>query len=375
MASLSSYLAAARMRDPIQYTIFSLKSSNLFNKHPHFHRQSFQVSSFHLRNAVKDQRFVIRPNLEFRDETIGAKIGELRKCSLSDLRRRAMDAVHSYGGNLEIATTMANRIATFVFGLAVALVLTSDSFAEEQPDFSYSGHKGPEKWATLDPSFAMCANGKAQSPVNIMKKHAPYNPKLVHLTRNYNDVNATLIDNIVNIQLLFGNGAGAINIDEKQYNLLQTHWHSPSEHTIDGIRYDAELHIVHKSDDGSFAVVAILYRLGSPDPLLSQLKGQLARLHSEAESGHPGSRFPVDLIRTGELETTNTYFRYIGSLTTPPCTEKVTWTILEQVREMSKEQVAALRAVMSKENKLNARHTQPLNGRIVELYVPRGSSL
>ncbi|KAI3984620.1 hypothetical protein MKX01_003983 [Papaver californicum] len=129
--------------------------------------------------------------------------------------------------------------------------------------------------------------------------------------------------------------------------------------------------MVHKSADGSFSVIAILYRFGSPDPLLAQLVGHLKKLRSEAEIGHPGSRFPVELIQTSELESTNTYFRYIGSLTTPPCTERVTWTILEQVREISKEQVASLRAVMSKENKLNARPIQQLNGRIVELYVQK----
>ncbi|KAI3974762.1 hypothetical protein MKX01_037558 [Papaver californicum] len=377
MASLSTYLAAARTRDPqyCRYKIFSIKSSNFFTKHPHFHRRSFRITSFHLPNAIKDERFVtcIRPNLEFPVGTIGVgdKIGETHKC----LRKRVMDAVHSYGGILEktatTASTMGTGIATFVLGLAVALVLTSGSFAAEEPDFSYSGDKGPDKWATLDPSFAMCANGKAQSPVNIVKKNAVYNPKPESLNRDYNDVNATLIDNIVNIQLLLGNGAGAINLGGKQYNLLQTHWHSPSEHTIDGIRYDAELHMVHKSADGSFYVIAILYHFGNPDPLLAQLEGHLKKLRSEAEIGHPGSRFPVELIQTSELESTNTYFRYIGSLTTPPCTEKVTWTILEQVREMSKEQVASLRAAMSNENKLNARPTEQLNGRIVELYVQK----
>ncbi|KAI3851942.1 hypothetical protein MKW98_019941 [Papaver atlanticum] len=383
MATLSTYLAASRTRDSqhFQYKIYSIKSSNFFNKHPHLRPQSFQIALFHLPNAIKDERFVgftTRANLEFPvGRTVDDKIGGTHKCLLSDLRKRVMDAVHSNGEILEIKTattsTMVTGIATFVLGLAVTLVLTSDSFAavEEPPYFSYSGHKGPDKWATLDPSFAMCANGKAQSPVNIVKKTAVYNPKLEPLTRNYNDVNATLIDNIVNIQLLFGNGAGAKNIDGKQYNLLQTHWHSPSEHTIDGIRYDVELHMVHQSADGSFAVIAILYRFGSPDPLLTQLEGHLKKLRSEAEIGHSGSRFPVNLMRTADLESTNTYFRYIGSLTTPPCTENVTWTILEEVREMSKEQVASLRSVMSKENKLNARPIQQLNGRIVELYVQR----
>ncbi|KAI3861336.1 hypothetical protein MKW92_022510 [Papaver armeniacum] len=379
MASLSTYLAAARMRDPPyrQLKIYSIKSSNFFNKHPHLHHGSFQNTSFGLQNAVKDERFVgftTRENLEFPvRSTVDDKIGETHKCLLSDLRKGAVDAVDSYGGILEIKTattsTMVTGLASFVLGLAVALVLTPDSFAVEEPNFSYSGHKGPDKWATLDPSFAMCANGKAQSPINIVKKTAVYNPKLEPLTRSYNDVNATLIDNIVNIQLLFGKGAGAINIDGKQYKLLQTHWHSPSEHTIDGIRYDVELHMVHQSADGSFAVIAVLYRFGSPDPLLTQLKGHLKKLRSEVKIGHLGSRFPVKLIRTADLESTDAYFRYIGSLTTPPCTENVTWTILEEVREMSKKQVASLRSVMNKENKRNARPTQPLNGRTVELYV------
>ncbi|KAI3924726.1 hypothetical protein MKW92_040963 [Papaver armeniacum] len=326
------------MRDPPyrQLKIYSIKSSNFFNKHPHLHHGSFQNTSFGLQNAVKDERFVgftTRENLEFPvRSTVDDKIGETHKCLLSDLRKGAVDAVDSYGGILEIKTattsTMVTGFASFVLGVAVALVLTPDSFAVEEPNFSYSGHKGPDKWATLDPSFAMCANGKAQSPVNIVKKTAVYNSKLEPLTRSYNDVNATLIDNIVNIQVFtsLGKGAGAIYIDGKQYKLLQTHWHSPSEHTIDGIRYDVELHMVHQSADGSFAVVAVLYRFEAQTLysdriwgcLSLQLKGHLKKLRSEAEIGHSGSRFPVKLIKTADLESTDTYFRYIGSLTTPP---------------------------------------------------------
>ncbi|XP_026416344.1 alpha carbonic anhydrase 1, chloroplastic-like [Papaver somniferum] len=234
----------------------------------------------------------------------------------------------------------------------------------EVVNFTYSGETGPQYWSHLSPAYAACSKGRIQSPINIETNDVVYNSKLLPLVRHYNDVNATLINNVFNIQLLYGEGVGSVTIDGKKHNLLQTHWHSPSEHTIDGIRYDVELHLVHKSDDNTtLLVISILYRLGKLDPFVSQLHKMDKKLRIWTVR-----KVPINLVKTEELKRTIPYYRYLGSLTAPPCTEQVIWTILGQVREISKQQVAALKAALGKSYQKNARPLQKLNGRRVEAW-------
>ncbi|GMP35507.1 hypothetical protein CsSME_00007911 [Camellia sinensis var. sinensis] len=113
--------------------------------------------------------------------------------------------------------------------------------------------------------------------------------------------------------------------------LLQMHWHSPSEHTINGATFDVELHLVHKASDGRFIVIAILYKIGGVDPIISKIQSELAELGKEVFTDE-------DEIAIGTYDTwklrrnTCKYYRYVGSLTTPPCTENVTWHIFGKVR-------------------------------------------
>ncbi|GKV38926.1 hypothetical protein SLEP1_g46779 [Rubroshorea leprosula] len=151
------------------------------------------------------------------------------------------------------------------------------------------------------------------------------------------------------------------------------HWHSPSEHQINGVQYAAELHLVHLASDKSISVVAILYQYGDPDPFLTKIMKALEELAKEKFSPEE-----VSVIKLGSMDLkqlkrkTHRYYRYIGSLTTPPCTENVTWNILGKVRTISKEQLAALQAPLSSEFKHNARPVQPLNGRQIQLYDELG---
>ncbi|PIA59109.1 hypothetical protein AQUCO_00400159v1 [Aquilegia coerulea] len=228
--------------------------------------------------------------------------------------------------------------------------------------FRYTGVTGPDKWGTLSPSYSMCFNGKRQSPIEIVKKNTVFDQNLGPLIVGYNDASATLINNGFNVELRYENDVGDAIIAGKNYTLKQMHWHSPSEHTIDGVRYAAELHLVHQSVDGNIAVVAILYKYGAPDPLLSQIVDKFDQLTNE------GAHIPIKRVGTKAiLQSNKKYFRYEGSLTTPPCSEIVIWNILEEVREISKEQVAALKTPLDESCKNNSRPTQPLNGRPVEV--------
>ncbi|KAL2323076.1 hypothetical protein Fmac_027455 [Flemingia macrophylla] len=236
-------------------------------------------------------------------------------------------------------------------------------------NFSYAGPNGPEKWGSLSPSYAVCSNGKAQSPVNLMKTDIVLNKQLKNLDRHYLPTNATLVNNIFNIGVHFEGKVGDININGKNYSLKQLHWHSPSEHMANGCIHDAELHLVHLTQDNDIAVVAVLYKLGDPDPIISQIEDKLVELRKKTRAGNMDDLIALGTIDVEEINrSSHRYYRYVGSLTTPPCKEGVTWSILGKLRTLSKEQLELLKAPLGAEFKHNARPLQQLNGRKIEMY-------
>lgn len=240
------------------------------------------------------------------------------------------------------------------------------------PGFSYTGNDGPNKWGSLSPIYEPCAKGKWQSPINIEKGKVVLNKNLKPLMRNYYLTNATLFDKGYNVGVQFGK-AGVLIVDGKNYSLLQMHWHIPSEHKIDGVTYDAELHLVHKAIDGSASVVSILYKLGHADPIIAKIQRKLSELTKEVRERNAAvGEVELGTFKTQRLrKKTHKYYRYGGSLTTPPCSENVIWHILAKVRSISKEQIEALDAPLLSTCKRNFRPVQPLNGRQVELFDDR----
>ncbi|KAL6899154.1 hypothetical protein ACP4OV_005812 [Aristida adscensionis] len=235
--------------------------------------------------------------------------------------------------------------------------------------FSYSGSTGPKHWGSLSPNFTVCSKGSYQSPIDIVKDDAVYNPKLEPLERDYTAVNATIVDNVFNIALRYNDTNESVKVGGMMYKLMNLHWHSPSEHTINGQRFAVELHMVHYTEDGNITVVAILYRYGKPDPFLFQIKDKLAQLNAKGCKAEKGDPLPVGVVNMTELsQGADRYFRYVGSLTAPPCTENVIWNILDEVREMTKEQAADLMAPLEGSYRHNSRPLQSLNGRTVHLY-------
>ncbi|XP_052176438.1 alpha carbonic anhydrase 1, chloroplastic [Diospyros lotus] len=265
---------------------------------------------------------------------------------------------------------MAARVAFFVLAIAVLLVRNHaespviDSEAIRVADFSYGGSTGPENWGSLSPEYAACSAGKLQSPVDITTAEVVHNKALKPLKRKYFSVNATLINYGFNVAMEFGD-AGRLTINDKNYTLSRMHWHTPSEHTINGVRYDAELHLVHMADDGSHSVVAFLYKVSSDDdPILSEIQNKLVKLGEEK-----AERVEVGTFDIWKLSrNTRNYYRYHGSLTTPPCSEDVIWNVFAKVKEITKEQVLDLKAPLKSNCKDNSRPVQPLNDREIELF-------
>ncbi|WOG91117.1 hypothetical protein DCAR_0310365 [Daucus carota subsp. sativus] len=256
--------------------------------------------------------------------------------------------------------------SAFSFFLAMSFIMLNSAFSvhysqkmQEANKFGYTGGIGPNKWASLNPNFSLCSHGKAQSPIDIATHKAFLDKTLKPLIRVYHASNATLVDNGFNVGIRFNGNVGGFSIDGKKYTLLQMHWHSPSEHRLNGRLMDAELHIVHKADDGSIAVVAVLYKDGDTDPLLAKIQSKLAELtYDRYAKREEGPEIVLATFSTKQMRRkSHKYYRYRGSFTTPPCTENVIWNILGKVRSISKQQVDR-----------NARPVQPLNGRVIELY-------
>ncbi|CAI9097725.1 OLC1v1034201C1 [Oldenlandia corymbosa var. corymbosa] len=273
---------------------------------------------------------------------------------------------------------MAARFSILLFSATIFLIIhASANLTEEEINvvapavqFSYVGASGPSHWGSLNSAFSTCSKGKSQSPVDISTEKVFLDKHLKPLTRKYTSINATLVNNGFNIGLRCGQSSGFLISDGKVFNFKQMHWHSPSEHKINGVQYAAELHLVHRADDGGIAVISVLYELGHADPLIAKIDSKLHQLAKERiRSVNEQPEIAVGEFNMHQLKKdTHKYYRYAGSLTTPPCNETVTWYLLGKVRSLSEEQLEALKAPLGWGYKNNARPTQPLNGRLVELY-------
>jgi carbonic anhydrase len=217
--------------------------------------------------------------------------------------------------------------------------------------WAYEGKTGPPTWGTLDPAWSACLAGKAQSPIDIEPRAGSAKPIAFH----YQPSAATIIDNGHSLQVNLAPG-NTIEIDGRNYRLLQFHFHAPSEHTIAGEHYPLEAHLVHQDSDGKLVVIGVLYDVGAESRPLARLWSKWPRkVGAEDKLGKPFD--PSEL-----LPETRTVFRYTGSLTTPPCMEGVQWNVMRRVPSDSK---AALDG-FARHYPHNVRDVQPLNGRKIE---------
>jgi carbonic anhydrase len=222
------------------------------------------------------------------------------------------------------------------------------------PHWSYQGHGGPTHWSSLEPEFASCKIGHLQSPIDIRTK-AIKSEALPAIEFAYKPGPAKIIDNGHTIQVSPAPG-DSITIDGHRYELVQFHFHKPSEEAIDGKHRDMVAHLVHKDASGKLAVVAVLLQAGAPNPMVAALWNNLPA-HKEAEVEIKGVQIdPADL-----LPQDRGYYTFDGSLTTPPCSEGVTWYVLRSPSQVSSGEIARF----GRAYPMNARPLQPLNGRVV----------
>ncbi|MFS7990251.1 putative carbonic anhydrase [Helianthus anomalus] len=238
---------------------------------------------------------------------------------------------------------------------------------EDQREFDYlkDSTLGPDRWGAITNEWSLCSNGTMQSPIDMSSSRVELVLHPKNLYRNYKPCNATLLNRGHDIMVKWIGDAGSIIINDTEYALKQAHWHSPSEHTINGKRFGMELHMVHQSIDNKTAVIAVLYNIGGPSNFLSLLAVNLSSMIDEK-----GIRGRNGIINPSEIQiSSRLYYRYIGSLTTPPCTEKVVWTISRRIRTVSIRQLKLLREAVKDYAENNARPLQPDNLRDILLYA------
>ncbi|KAK9158640.1 hypothetical protein Scep_005214 [Stephania cephalantha] len=154
------------------------------------------------------------------------------------------------------------------------LILAQELGPDDENEFSYikGSDKGPEHWGELQKEWAACGNGKLQSPIDLSNKIVQITSELGMLKTCYKPFDATLNNEGHVIMLQWNGDAGFLEINGTKYFLKQIHWHHPSEHVINGLRFDLEAHLVHASANNETAVLAVMYKLGEPDSLLSEVK-------------------------------------------------------------------------------------------------------
>jgi carbonic anhydrase len=226
--------------------------------------------------------------------------------------------------------------------------------------WSYHGANGPEHWGDLGPAYAACDTGTQQSPIRIP---ATAGSVALGLATRYPPGGGPLFNNGHTVQMNVGAG-DTLTIGGRRYALIQFHFHHPSEHTLAGHRYAAEVHMVHRDSTGALAVLGTFITEGTRDTAWTRLLAALP--HEEGDTASFSG--PVDLarllhVRNLARETVRTY---PGSLTTPPCSQGVTWLVRTAPIHLSPAQIQRIRAAMHE----NARPVQPLHGRRVPRVRP-----
>ncbi|MFT4075378.1 MAG: carbonic anhydrase family protein [Asticcacaulis sp.] len=215
--------------------------------------------------------------------------------------------------------------------------------------WTYDGDTGPMHWGQLG-GAELCGTGQRQSPVDIVGQ-----PKmqLSHMLLNYNSVTATIQNTGKTIRVTPANG-GELDLDGDKYPLKYVEFHSPSEHALNGHQSTLESQFVHVDAEGHTLIVAVLYDIGAADPMLGSLWTYLPT--------DPGQPMPLaDLLINAQdlMPGTQDFYVYSGSLTTPPCTEAVTWMVYASPLTVSAEQADAFQRLIGP----NARPLQARNAR------------
>ncbi|NWK68978.1 carbonic anhydrase family protein [Bacillus paramycoides] len=226
---------------------------------------------------------------------------------------------------------------------------------EKNKQWSYEGITGPEHWGELRPEYKMCLNGQEQSPIDIKTEQIKQKGDNNHFRINYQPISFSIKNNGHSIEGKANGSDDYLTLGEDRYSLKQFHFHTPSEHQFERKHADMELHLVHQNEKNQLAVIGIMIEEGQKNEVFAEMWENLP--NSKNTQGDVQHTINIQQL----LPSDHSSFRYMGSLTTPPCTEGVQWIVMKQKIEMSKEQIEAFRTLFPTNN----RPVQPINGREV----------
>ncbi|GAB4337222.1 MAG: carbonic anhydrase family protein [Desulfobulbaceae bacterium] len=219
--------------------------------------------------------------------------------------------------------------------------------------WGYSGAEGPANWGHLTPEYEMCAKGKNQSPIDIS---GMIEAELQPISFSYTPSPLDVVNNGHTIKQSFAPGS-SITVDGHTYNLLQVHWHTPSENHINGRSFPMEAHLVHADKDGNLAVIGVMYNTGAENSGIKTVWDKIPAKVGEAVKNPNAMVDPMAL-----LPADRDYYRFNGSLTTPPCSEGVRWMVMKQPVEASAAQIEQFHSTFHGDTN---RPVQPVNARPV----------
>jgi len=237
-------------------------------------------------------------------------------------------------------------------GAAVAPGAPAAPATAHAPHWDYQGVAGPESWGTLQAEFSKCSVGTRQSPIDIRDG---VKVQLDPVQFDYRPTGFRVIDNGHTVQVNVGAG-NSIEVMGRRYDLVQFHFHRPSEERINGRQFDMVAHLVHKDIDGRLAVVAVLLDRGSAQPIVQAIWNNLPLEKGEEVM----AKTSIDL--NALLPADKSYYTYMGSLTTPPCSEGVLWMVMKNPVPISADQIG----IFARLYPMNARPIQQASGRLIK---------
>lgn len=229
---------------------------------------------------------------------------------------------------------------------------------ESEVHWDYKGSENPREWGKLNPEFVTCEVGHRQSPIDINSfKEKIFSKTLdANIEFDYQSAPLEVVNNGHTIQVNYPQGS-SVKINKQKYDLLQFHFHTPSEHTFEGEAYPMEAHLVHKNLSGQYAVIGLLIKTGQNNQLMKTVWSQIPK------TGEVKTVRNISIDISSFLPSDRAYYSYQGSLTTPPCSEGVDWYVMKEPIEASIQQIEQFRAIYE----LNARPVQPLYNRVIQI--------
>jgi carbonic anhydrase len=238
----------------------------------------------------------------------------------------------------------------FLTSLLACPVCAATASAADGPHWEYEGAHGAAKWGEMDSKFKACAVGAEQSPIDLSAAiRATGDP----ISINWKPEAYEIVNNGHTIQANSRDG-GTLAIGKRKYELKQFHFHTPSEHAIDGNRTSMEVHFVHATPEGRLGVVGVLMVGGGKHSGFSTIMANAPKKEGSA-------MLKEKMFPDAFLPKTREYFRYEGSLTTPPCSEVVDWNVFGRTIAVANKDIEAFKAIFP----MNSRPLQPLNRRFL----------